>query len=177
MDVGVEPQRRLNTKELLLLMCGVREDSWESPGLWGEQTSPTGNHPWIFIGRMDAEAEAPIRWPPDAKSRLIGKDPDAGKDWRQEEKGLTEDKRLDGITDLMDMSLSKLQEMVKDREVWGAAIHGIIKRHDWATEQQQNWCGHCDYHIIQQFYFWLFSGNKGLSRKKSAFPCLLQHYL
>ena len=50
-----------------------------------------GNQPWIFIGRTDAAAEAPILWPPDAESRLIGKDPDAGKDWRQEEKGATED--------------------------------------------------------------------------------------
>ena len=117
--------------------CVVMKKTWESPGLRGEQTSPTGNQPWIFIGRMDAEAEAPIRWPPNAKSLLIGKDPDAGKDWRQEEKGLTEHKRLDGITDLMDMSLSKLQEMVKDREVWGAAIHGIIKSQtrlsNWTT--------------------------------------------
>ena len=53
--------------------------------------NPKGNQSWIFIGRTDAEAEAPIIWPPDAKSRLIGKDPDAGKIWRQEEKGMTED--------------------------------------------------------------------------------------
>ena len=63
---------------------------------------PKGNQPWIFIGRTDAGAEAPILWPPDAKSQLIGKDPDIGKDWRQEGKGTTEDKmvgwhhRLDG---------------------------------------------------------------------------------
>ena len=50
-----------------------------------------GNQPWIVIGRTDAEAEAPILWPPNAKSQLIGQDPDAGKDWRQEEKGMTED--------------------------------------------------------------------------------------
>ena len=52
---------------------------------------PKGNQPWIFIGRTDAEAEAPIFWPPDAKSHLIGNDPDAGKDWRQKDKGMTED--------------------------------------------------------------------------------------
>ena len=67
-----------------------------------------------FIGRADAEA--PILWPPDAKSQLIGKDPDAGKDWGQEEKGMTEDEMVDGITNSMNVSLSKLQEMVKDRE-------------------------------------------------------------
>ena len=53
--------------------------------------NPKGNQPCIFIGRTDTEAEAPILWPPDAKSQLIGKDPDAGKDWGQEEKGTTED--------------------------------------------------------------------------------------
>ena len=53
--------------------------------------NPKGNQLWIFIGRTDADAEAPLIWPPDVKSQLIGKDPDAGKDWRQEEKGATED--------------------------------------------------------------------------------------
>ena len=53
-----------------------------------------GNQSWIFIGRTDAEAEIPILWPPDEKSQLIRKDPDAGKDWRQEEKGVTEDKTV-----------------------------------------------------------------------------------
>ena len=55
---------------------------------------PKGNQSWIFIGRTDAEAEAPVLWPPDAKSRLIGKDPDAGKNWRREEKGVTEDEMV-----------------------------------------------------------------------------------
>ena len=55
---------------------------------------PKGNQPWIFIGRADAEAEAPIFWPPDGKSWLIGKAPDAGKDWRREEKGMTEDEMV-----------------------------------------------------------------------------------
>ena len=55
---------------------------------------PKGNHSWIFIGRTDAEAETPVLWPPDAKNWLIWKDPDAGKDWRQEEKGMTEDEMV-----------------------------------------------------------------------------------
>ena len=86
-----------------------------------------GNQSWIFIGRIDAEAETPILWPPDAKNWLTGKDPVVGKDWRREEKGTTEDKRLDGITDTMGMSLSKLWELVINREVWHAAVHGVTK--------------------------------------------------
>ena len=69
----------------------------------------------MFIGRTDAEAEVPILWPPDGKSQLIGKDPDAGKDQGQEEKGTTEDEWVDSITCSNGMSLSKLQKMVKDR--------------------------------------------------------------
>ena len=56
--------------------------------------NPKGNQSWIFIGRIDAEAETPILWQPDGKNRLIGKDPDAGKDWRREEKGMTEDEMV-----------------------------------------------------------------------------------
>ena len=74
-----------------------------------QPVNPKGNQSWIFIGRTDAEAEIPILWPPDAKNWFIGKDPDAGKDWRQEEKGMTEDE-LVGIMEWIDMSLSKLQE-------------------------------------------------------------------
>ena len=81
-----------------------------------QPVNPKGNQSWIFIGRTDAEAEAPILWPSDAKNRLIGKHRDAGKDWKQEEKTGQRMRWLDGITDSLDMSFSQLQEMVKDRE-------------------------------------------------------------
>ena len=74
----------MSAEELMISNYGAGEDSWESFGLQGDPTSPKGfpkgNQSWIFIGRTDVEAETPVLWPPDAKSWLIGKDPDAGKD-------------------------------------------------------------------------------------------------
>ena len=88
---------------------------------------PKRDQSWVFIGRTDAEAETPILWPPDAKSWLIGKDPDAGKDWGWEEKGMTEDEMLDGITYSMDMGLGGLWGLVMDREAWSVVIHMVTK--------------------------------------------------
>ena len=90
MDVRVGLQRKLSTEQLILLNCGVGEDSRESLGLQGDPTSPKWNQSWIFIGRTGAEVETPVLWSPDAKSWLTEKDPDAGKDWRHAEKGMTE---------------------------------------------------------------------------------------
>ena len=118
----------------------VLEKTLESP-LYSKEikpVNPKGNQPWIVIGRTIAEAEAPVPQPPDAKSWLFGKDPDAGKGWRQEEKGAKEDEMVGWIINSVDMSLSKTQGD------WKTGKPGVLQsmgshrvRYDWAAEQQQ----------------------------------------
>ena len=104
---------------------------------------PKGNQSWTFIGRTDAEAEALILWPPNAKNWLIGKDPDAGKDWRQEEKGMTEDE-----IGWMASPTQRTWVWVSSRSWWWTGKPGMLQSmgsqrvgHDWATEL--NWGEGC----------------------------------
>ena len=112
----------------------VLEKTLESPLDCKEvkPVNPKGRQPWISIGRT--VAEAPILWPPDLRSWLIGKDSDAGKDWRQKERAWQRMRWSDSITNSMDVNLSKLGHIVKDRGAWRATVHGVAKSRTWLRD-------------------------------------------
>ena len=114
----------------------VLEKTLESPLDCKEvkPVNPKGNQSLVFIGRTIAEAEAPILWPPDVKNQLIGKDPDAGKDWRQIKREQQNMRCLDSTTDSMDVNLSRLREIVEDRGAWRAAVHDAAKSQIWLSD-------------------------------------------
>ena len=122
---------------------------------------PKGNQSWILIGRTDAEAEAPVIWPPDAKSCLIGKDPDAGKDWRQEEKGTTEDEMVGWHHRLSGHELGQTpgdgegQEGLECCSPWG------LKKEDMTRQLNNNSLKHRRYNYI------------GKTHASSSVQCLL----
>ena len=111
----------------MLSNCGAGEDSWESlDSKEIKPVNPKENQLWIFTGRIDAETIAPTLWPLDVKSRLTGKDPDAGKT-EGRRSGRQRMRRLDSITDSMDMNLSKFRETAEGRGVWCAVVHGVAE--------------------------------------------------
>ena len=120
----------------MLTNCGVGEDSWKSLDCKIQPVHPKGNQSWIFIGRTDAKAETPILRLPDVKNWLIRKDPDAGEDWRQKERGMTEDEMVGWHHWLSGCEFEQAQgKAVKDKEAWYTGVHGMAKSWKWLS----NW--------------------------------------
>ena len=140
--VCVGPQRRLSTEELMLSNCSVGEDSSPLDSKEIKSVNLKGNQPWILIGRTDAEA--PVLWSPDVKSRLIGKDPDAGKDWRQEEKGMREDEMVEQHHWINGHEFEKTPGDGEGQVAWHVAVHEVSK--SWT--QLSNWTRNVYIHAV-----------------------------
>ena len=151
----------------MFLNCGVGEDSWESLGLQGDPTIHSeGDQPWDFFGRNDAKAETPVLWPPDAESWLIWKDPDAGKNWGQEERGMmTEDEMVEWHHQLNGHEFGQTPGIGDGQGSWHAAVHGVTE--SWT--RLSDWTAlNCPWMRVQIFFllhltifksfssFWLF---------------------
>ena len=155
--------KKAEHQKLMLLNCGL-EKTLKSPlDCKIKPVNPKGNQSWIFIGRTDAEADAPILWPPDSKSWLIGKDPDAGKDWRQEEKRTIEDEVVNMA------SLTRWTWVwTNSGSWWWTGEPGMLQstglqrvRHDWVTKQ--NWMSNDAEHLVVfMLTIWIYSLEKCL---------------
>ena len=156
MDVRVGLWRKLSTKEFMLLNYGVEEDS-ENPLDYKEihPVHSKEDQSWVFIGRTDVGAESPILWPPNVKSWLIVKDPNAGKDWKQEEKGMTEDEMagwhhwLDGCEFEWTLGVGDGKGGLACCKFMGSQRVG----HDWATEIK--WTSNSGKHTSSQLFIFL----------------------
>ena len=141
MDVKARVWRKLSAEELMLWTV-VLEKTLESP-LDCKKIQPVhskGDQSWVFFGRNDAIAETPVLWPPYAKSWLIGKDSDAGRDWGQEEKGTTEDEMAGWHHQLNGRESEWTPGVGDGREAWCAAIHGVTKSQTWLSNWTElNW--------------------------------------
>ena len=144
MDVRVGLWRKLSTEELMLLNCGVGEDSWESLGLQGDPTNTFWRRSALgFLCKNDAKAETPVLWPPHAKSWLIGKDSDVGRDWGQEEKGTTEDEMagwrhwLDGCESEWTPGVGDGQRGLVCWNSWGCKESATLRH--WTKQNFPNW--------------------------------------
>ena len=145
---------------------GELEKTLESP-VEIQQVTPKANHTWTFTAKTDAKA--PIFWPPDVKDWLIGKEPDAGEDWRQEEKGTTEDEMVGWHQWLDGYEPEQALELVMDREAWCAAVHGVAMGQilsDW-TDWQGQW-----QELVQESDHWL--KNETTHWFQQIFRCLRQ---
>ena len=121
----------------MLLNCGVEEDSWKPPGGKITPVNPKGNQSWIFIGRTDAEAEVPMLWPPHVKKWLIVRDPDAGNDWRQEEKGrqrMSWHHQLSWHAFEQVPGVGEGQERLSCYSSWGRKEWDMTERLNWLTD-------------------------------------------
>ena len=146
-DVRVGLWRKLSTEELMLLNCGVGEDSWESIGLEGEPTSPFWTSALEFLWMNDAKAETPVLWPPHGKTWLTWKDSDAEMDWGQEEKGLTEDEMagwhpwLNGCESEWTPGVGDGQGGLACWDSWGCEESDVTERLNWT---ELNWTLTCE---------------------------------